>query len=80
MRIIFVRHGHPNYELDCLTPLGHLLNLPFPFVCNTFVPDYTAITILNFPSNVSALVAPSIEIANDSRHIRNITTENVIGY
>ena len=23
MRIIFVRHGHPNYEDDCLTPLGH---------------------------------------------------------
>lgn len=23
MRIIFVRHGHPNYELDCLTELGH---------------------------------------------------------
>lgn len=23
MRIIFVRHGHPNYDLDCLTPLGH---------------------------------------------------------
>ena len=23
MRIIFVRHGHPNYELDCLTSLGH---------------------------------------------------------
>lgn len=24
MRIIFVRHGHPNYADDCLTPLGHL--------------------------------------------------------
>lgn len=24
MRIIFVRHGHPNYEKDCLTELGHL--------------------------------------------------------
>ena len=24
MRIIFVRHGHPNYEDDCLTPLGRL--------------------------------------------------------
>lgn len=24
MRIIFVRHGHPNYDLDCLTPLGHM--------------------------------------------------------
>ena len=23
MRIIFVRHGHPNYEYDCLTELGH---------------------------------------------------------
>lgn len=23
MRIIFVRHGNPNYELDCLTELGH---------------------------------------------------------
>ena len=24
MRIIFVRHGHPNYQLDCLTELGKL--------------------------------------------------------
>ena len=24
MRIIFVRHGHPNYEKDCLTELGQL--------------------------------------------------------
>lgn len=24
MRIIFVRHGHPDYQKDCLTPLGHL--------------------------------------------------------
>jgi len=23
MRIVFVRHGHPNYEKDCLTELGH---------------------------------------------------------
>ena len=24
MRIIFVRHGDPNYKDDCLTPLGHI--------------------------------------------------------
>ena len=24
MRIIFVRHGEPNYEKDCLTEAGHL--------------------------------------------------------
>ena len=23
MKIYFVRHGHPNYKDDCLTPLGH---------------------------------------------------------
>jgi len=23
MKILFVRHGHPNYEKDCLTELGH---------------------------------------------------------
>lgn len=23
MRIVFVRHGHPNYQKDCLTELGH---------------------------------------------------------
>lgn len=23
MKIVFVRHGHPNYEKDCLTKLGH---------------------------------------------------------
>ena len=24
MRLIFVRHGHPDYQNDCLTDLGHL--------------------------------------------------------
>lgn len=24
MRIYFIRHGHPNYKLDCLTEIGHL--------------------------------------------------------
>ena len=23
MRIIFIRHGNPDYEKDCLTELGH---------------------------------------------------------
>ena len=23
MKIILVRHGHPDYANDCLTPLGH---------------------------------------------------------
>ena len=23
MRLVMVRHGHPNYEQDCLTELGH---------------------------------------------------------
>ena len=23
MRLIFIRHGHPDYKKDCLTELGH---------------------------------------------------------
>ena len=23
IRILFVRHGHPDYQKDCLTELGH---------------------------------------------------------
>ena len=60
--------------------LAHLLNLPFPFLCNTLSPDYTAITILNFAGEEGALVSPTFEIANDSRHIRDISTENQFGY
>jgi len=50
--------------------LAHMLNVPFPYLCETMQPDFTAITVVKFPDEMGILAAPQIEIANDSRHIQ----------
>lgn len=50
--------------------LSHLLNLPFFYLCRTLCPDFTAITVLCLSDEVGSLTFPTIELANDSRHIR----------
>lgn len=52
--------------------LGHLFNLPFPFLCSAMVPKHTAVTIINLSGEEGSLVAPGFEICNDSRHIVGI--------
>lgn len=60
--------------------LSHIFNIPFPFMCNALCPDFTAITVVHFDcKEKGTLVAPQFEIANDSRHIADIKTENFIG-
>lgn len=60
--------------------LSHIFNIPFPFMCNAICPDFTAITVVYFDcKEKGTLVAPHFEIANDSRHIADIKTENFIG-
>lgn len=49
--------------------LSHLLNLPFPFICENIRHRFTAITTLGFYGEPGDLVSPRIEILNDSRHI-----------
>ena len=49
---------------------SHMLNLPFFYLCRTLCPDFTAITILSLSDEKDTLTAPTIEIANDSRHIK----------
>lgn len=49
--------------------LAHLLNLPFPFLCENVRHRFTAITILGFNGKPGDLISPRIEILNDSRHI-----------
>ncbi len=60
--------------------LSYLFNLPFPFLCQTLIPDYTAITVVQFSGEKGALITPTFEIANDNRHIKGLSTENEIGY
>lgn len=59
--------------------LARLLNLTFPFMCATIRPEFTGITILSFDGEEGSLIKPTIEIANDARHIKGITMENVFG-
>ena len=68
--------GHGGETAAMLT---HLFNLPFPFACQAMGPDYTGITIVDFPDKPGELVAPRFELMNDARHIRGMTVSNLYG-
>lgn len=50
---------------------AHMLNLPFFYLCRALCPDFTAITVLSLSDEKGTLTAPTIELANDSRHIKS---------
>ena len=68
--------GHGGETAAMLT---HLFNLPFPFACQAMGPDYTGITIVDFPDRPGDLVAPRFGLMNDARHIRGMTVSNFYG-
>lgn len=49
--------------------LGHLMNLPFPYVCGTLHPDFTGVSVVSLAGERGALITPVIEVLNDARHI-----------
>ena len=51
---------------------AHILNMTFPSVCALFHTNFTGITVLRFPREPGVLGTPSLEIANDARHIYGI--------
>ena len=68
--------GHGGETAAMLT---HLFNLPFPFACQAMGPDYTGITIVDFPDKPGELVAPRFALMNDARHIKGMTVSNFYG-
>ncbi|MBR4186654.1 MAG: histidine phosphatase family protein [Clostridia bacterium] len=52
--------------------MGHLLNLPFPYMCAVFHLPFTGITVLRFDRHPGSLSAPVLELAGDGRHIRGV--------
>ena len=70
--IMLVSHGGSSSAV-----LSHILNIPFPFVCQTIRPYFTAITVVSFKNKMGELVAPKFELVNDARHIEKITPENM---
>ncbi len=65
--IVVVSHGGASSAA-----LGHLFNLPLPFLFSAICPDYTAVTIVSLSEKEGTLVAPKFELANDARHIVGI--------
>ncbi len=59
--------------------LAHLFNLPFPLVCKTMSPNFTAVTVVRFEGQQDGLVSPKIELLNDARHIEGISGEVFFG-
>ncbi len=49
--------------------IGHILNLPFPYVCAMLHMDFTAITTLRFDRHRGPCTLPCLERANDQNHI-----------
>ncbi|MBR6364626.1 MAG: histidine phosphatase family protein [Lachnospiraceae bacterium] len=49
--------------------IGHILNLPFPYVCALFHMEFTGITTLRFDRKAGSATLPCIELGNDGRHI-----------
>jgi probable phosphoglycerate mutase len=49
--------------------IGHILNLPFPYVCALLHMEFTGITILRFDRKKGAATLPCMELGNDGKHI-----------
>lgn len=72
--IMLVSHGGSSSAV-----FSHIFNLPFPFICKTIRPYFTAITEVSFIGDEGELIAPKFDLVNDSRHTNGITAENVLG-
>lgn len=59
--------------------ISHMLNLPFPFVCGTMGPDFTAVTVLTMDNDHDRTFTPKIELLGDARHIRGLDAEKFYG-
>jgi probable phosphoglycerate mutase len=50
--------------------IGHILDLPFPYMCALLHIEFTGITILRMDRRAGIGTLPCLELANDGRHIR----------
>lgn len=59
--------------------LSHLFNLPPMLLFKAMGPDVTAITEVEFGGADGELISPNLDLMNDARHIRGLTTEKFYG-
>ena len=50
--------------------IGHILNLPFPYMCAMLHIEFTGITTLRLDRKKGPCTLPCLELANDGRHVK----------
>ncbi len=50
--------------------MGHILNIPFPYMCALFHLEFTGITTIRFDKHEGPCTLPCLELGNDGRHIK----------
>ena len=50
--------------------MGHILNIPFPYMCALFHLEFTGITTIRFDRHEGPCTLPCLELGNDGRHIK----------
>ena len=50
--------------------IGHIMNMPFPFMCAMLHIEYTGITVVRMDKSAGPGTLPCLELANDGKHIR----------
>ncbi|MBR3098516.1 MAG: histidine phosphatase family protein [Clostridia bacterium] len=53
--------------------LGHIMNLPFPYLAGTVHMEHTAVTVLRFDRHPDSISMPIWELVSDSRHIHGLS-------
>ncbi len=49
--------------------MGHILNLPFPYMCALLHLEFTGITILRLEKKAGLTTLPCLELGNDGKHL-----------
>ncbi len=52
--------------------MGHILNLPFPYMCAIFHLEFTGITVIRLDRSSGVVTSPILEHANDATHLQNM--------
>ena len=52
--------------------IARVLNQPFPYMCELLHFAHTAISVLRFDKTPGRLTVPTIELLNDSRHLKDV--------
>lgn len=58
---------------------ARLFNLPLPFAFSFYRPAFTSVSSVTFAGEPGSLIAPTLSLLNDAKHIEGLRVENQFG-